>query len=132
MSAARPIKFECAIPVLLTVDPEGTIDFYTRRLGFRVDFRDGDPTRYLGISRDNAALHFAIAAPVGPGHAAVWRPGLEPADVNFFVADVDALFAEFTSRGAPVKGPPADQSYGVRDFDVREPNGYILRFNQLL
>jgi uncharacterized glyoxalase superfamily protein PhnB len=61
-----------------------------------------------------------------------WSESLEPADVNFFVSDVDALFKEFRKSGAKIDREPQDRSYGVRDFELNDCNGYLLRFNQIL
>ena len=57
---------------------------------------------------------------------------VQPADVNFFVSDADALFEEFSKKGAEMDEPPTNQKYGVRDFQVKDCNGYLLRFNQIL
>jgi uncharacterized glyoxalase superfamily protein PhnB len=51
-------------------------------------------------------------------------------DVFYWVRDVDALCAELTERGATVAYPPAVQPYGMKEFAVRDPNGYVLGFGQ--
>jgi uncharacterized glyoxalase superfamily protein PhnB len=53
-----------------------------------------------------------------PGHGAV----------NVFVADVDALYHEFKSRGARILSEPKDYPYGMRDFDVNDLDGNQLCF----
>jgi uncharacterized glyoxalase superfamily protein PhnB len=44
------------------------------------------------------------------------------------VHDVDSLHAELTARGAKVVKPPQDYDYGMRDFDVLDPDGNQLTF----
>ena len=127
-----PANITCVVPVLLTNDLEATIDFYTKKLGFRIDFRHGEPTILVGLSRGEASIHYAAATPTGPRNSAAWQDGNHPADVNFFLKNVDALYEDLQRRGAPVKGKPSDQSYGIRDLDIQDPNGYVLRFNQIL
>ncbi len=48
----------------------------------------------------------------------------------FIVDDVDALAAEFASRGVTLARKICDQPYGCRDFDVLDCNGYRLCFGQ--
>jgi heme-degrading monooxygenase HmoA len=40
---------------------------------------------------------------------------------------VDALFAAVRASGAEVDAEPADQPWGLRDFRLRDPDGYYLR-----
>jgi uncharacterized glyoxalase superfamily protein PhnB len=44
------------------------------------------------------------------------------------VKDVDSLHAELAARGAKVLKPPQDYDYGMRDFDVLDPDGNQLTF----
>ena len=43
---------------------------------------------------------------------------------------LDALFEELTRLGATVVYPPVVQPYGIREFAVRDPNGYVLGFGE--
>lgn len=54
--------------------------------------------------------------------------GASPANIRLIVDDVDASFADAQRRGWTVRHPPADRSYGLRDFTVLDPDGYELRF----
>ena len=49
-------------------------------------------------------------------------------DAYFWVRDADALFAEFTAKGADVVCEPEDQEYGMREFQVRDLDGHLLCF----
>jgi uncharacterized glyoxalase superfamily protein PhnB len=49
-----------------------------------------------------------------------------------FVDDVDALHADLAARGANVLKPPQDYAYGMRDFDVADPDGNQLTFGMSL
>ena len=51
-------------------------------------------------------------------------------DVFYWVDDVDGLYAELAARGAAVVYPPMVQPYGMREFAIRDPNGYVLGFGQ--
>jgi catechol 2,3-dioxygenase-like lactoylglutathione lyase family enzyme len=47
----------------------------------------------------------------------------------FSVADVDAYHKQVTARGAKPLTEPTDQFYGIRDFFVRDLDGYRFAFN---
>ncbi|MFT4249669.1 MAG: VOC family protein [Pseudomonas sp.] len=46
--------------------------------------------------------------------------------------DVDALHTAFVARGIPVVHALGDRAHGLREFVVRDPNGFDLRFAQPL
>jgi predicted enzyme related to lactoylglutathione lyase len=51
-------------------------------------------------------------------------------DVFFWVNDVEALHAELVTKGAVIVYPPVIQPYGMKEFAIRDPNGYVLGFGQ--
>ena len=59
---------------------------------------------------------------------------------NVWVNDVDALFAKYKSRGldtsgkedSPVEQGPVDQTWGRREFYVKDADGNTLRFVQAI
>lgn len=46
------------------------------------------------------------------------------------VDDVDALYQEFTGRGALVTSPPADKPWGLREFGMTTPDGHRFTCGQ--
>jgi uncharacterized glyoxalase superfamily protein PhnB len=126
-----PITIAGTAPVLLVEDVSMAVAYYCVILGFQVEFTQNE--QYMGVFRDGVHVHLAASngAPLHSNRVA-WTEKFKPADVNFFVSDVDALYAEVKAKGATVDGPPRDEPYGVRDFQVTDLNGYMLRFNQIL
>jgi uncharacterized glyoxalase superfamily protein PhnB len=55
-----------------------------------------------------------------PGHGAI----------NVFVTGVDALYQELKSKGARTMEEPADRPYGMRDFNIIDPDGNQLCFGE--
>jgi catechol 2,3-dioxygenase-like lactoylglutathione lyase family enzyme len=111
-----------AIPVLHVSNAAVAAEFYCRRLGFRVEFNasaDGtgrDPC-YLGLVRDGAVIHISSHAGDGvAGGVAYLR-----------VEDVDALYAELRQKDVRIHGP-TDQTWGMRELYVRDPDGNSIRF----
>jgi catechol 2,3-dioxygenase-like lactoylglutathione lyase family enzyme len=57
--------------------------------------------------------------------------GPNPPNLRIAVEDVDAAFARAQALGWPVAHGLADHGYGLRDFTVRDPDGYEVRFAAL-
>jgi len=54
------------------------------------------------------------------------------ANVRVIVPDVDLAWQRATSLGADVETPLTEQVYGLRDFTIRDPDGFGIRFAQLV
>jgi uncharacterized glyoxalase superfamily protein PhnB len=109
-----------AAAVLSVHNLEAALAYYQASLGFEVTFRWGDPTTYACLCRDEVQLHLAAAALTGrtPGQS----------QLCLFVRNVDALHAELLGRGAPIAKPPQTYPYGMREFDLTDPDGNRLIF----
>jgi catechol 2,3-dioxygenase-like lactoylglutathione lyase family enzyme len=111
-------------PVLMCRDVPASIDFYVQRLGFTFLFHD-DPAnpRYAGVGRDGIELHLQW-------HDAVeWTYPNDRPTYRFIVDDVDALFAEFQSRGGLSSSSAVrDTPWNTREFHVRDPDINGLQF----
>jgi catechol 2,3-dioxygenase-like lactoylglutathione lyase family enzyme len=118
------------IPTLRCKDINKSLEFYTRVLGFEIDFTDAPNGRigYAGIKRDGCEIHLS-------GH----EGGLGTI-IYVEVDEVDSLFQEFIKRGldnshkkeSPVHQGPTNQSWGMREFYVDDPAGNTLRFGCVL
>ena len=106
--------------VLVVRDIAASIVYYRDALGFAITFEYGEPTFYVCLCRDEAALHLIAANETKrqPGEGALC----------IFVEDVDALHAELVARNAKVVKAPQDYDYGMRDFDVVDLDGNQIFF----
>jgi catechol 2,3-dioxygenase-like lactoylglutathione lyase family enzyme len=113
-------KMAGAATVLIVSDIVRSVAYYRDILGFAVTFEYGTPLFYACLCRDEVALHLLAAH----------RTGRLPGDggICVFVDDVDRIHAELAARGARVLKPPQDYDYGMRDFDVVDPDGNQLTF----
>lgn len=106
-------------PALRITDYEKSRAFYVEGLGFHVDwehrFEPHLPV-FMQVTRDGLSLYLSQ-------HAGDCQPG---GLVHLYVDDVDAWHADMVSRGVTPHSPPADQSWGVRDFRVSDPDGNQL------
>lgn len=98
-------------------------DFYLNILGFRRDFGD-ESDGWSWISRDN------VRVALGECPDAV--PATELGDHSYVayinVDDIDGLYAELVSRGAPIRIPPETKPWGMREFGLQTPDGHRMTF----
>lgn len=125
-----------ATPFLIVDDLTATIDFYQSKLGFHVPYKgggDGEVEDYWAfVQRDGVMLMFkAIASDVHPQPNSS-RHGWARWDVYIYTDDPDSLCAEFVTKGLPMHSELADTSDGLRAFEIKDNNGYVLCFGRPL
>ena len=106
---------------LAASDIPSAVEFYTQKLGFKLDFTWGDPPGMAGVSLGNVQMFLEKGAPSPAG-----------ASVYFVVGNADELFEFHQAGGIEVVEPPGDREYGLRDYRVRDLNGYVLGFGHQL
>lgn len=111
--------FSHASTVWPVKDMETSLAYYQNTLGFEVTFTWEEPVTYAVLSRGNITINLVIRDDM----PADYKP---LAALYIFVHDVDALWADFTAKGAKVLNPIGDREYGMRDFDIQDPNGYRI------
>ena len=113
-------------PQFLVSNLGEAIAFYEERLGFTTDFVYGD--FYASVSRDGAMIHLKCAPKLDAERA--HRRSEEHLDAFVDVSEVRALHDELVRRGAPITQPLGERPWGTRDFQVEDPDGYILCFSE--
>jgi hypothetical protein len=93
------------------------VEFYTTKLGFTPGFVWGEPPRFAGVNLGEDQLFLRLGTPEPRGCA-----------VYFVVGSADELYEHQRAMGAEVLDPPEDREYGLRDYRVRDLNGYELGF----
>ena len=109
-----------AVPVLPCRDVQAARSYFTDALGFDTIFTWETPPSYAAVIRDTAEFHLYAEGSFSPARVAV------------VVDDVDSCHDELRARGADIVEPLADRPYGMRDFNVRTPDGHLLIFSQPL
>jgi catechol 2,3-dioxygenase-like lactoylglutathione lyase family enzyme len=117
--------------VLLVDDVQAALAYYRDKLGFDISHYERIPEHYGYASRDGCHVHFARFEGAAP------RPNSDAVppdmfDIYFYVEDVDAFHIELVERGADILQKPVNQGYGLRDFRVRDPHGYVLAFGKII
>lgn len=111
-----------AATILSVQDIPRALDFYTSKLGFECSFLWEDPPSYAVLNyQDKIHIHLSLALPKGDTFPN--RPAL-----SFFVFDVNAVYAQLQSKGVEIHHPIGTREYGMRDFDILDPDGHLITF----
>jgi catechol 2,3-dioxygenase-like lactoylglutathione lyase family enzyme len=119
-------------PNFIVKDLQASIAYYCERLGFQLDFQGPDDGPFwAGVSRDGIGIMLKAVAsdvPPVPNHT---RHDWAPADAHIYSMDPDALFDEFSRRGASFRTKLSFVEEGLWGFTVTDADGYLLVFFQL-
>ena len=107
-------------PILAVADVRAAIGFYRDVLGFDSDWTWEDPPTFGGVRLGRLHVMFnlqpELAAKVeGHQHA-------------FFCDAIDELHARHRAANAPIISDIENKPWGLREYTVRDPSGYHLRF----
>jgi catechol 2,3-dioxygenase-like lactoylglutathione lyase family enzyme len=113
-----------AATILEVTDIKASEAFYREKLGFRPGLFFGEPPTFCLMSRDSVALYLDLSRTPRP------TPLNQYWAVYLYVDDVDGFAAELRARSVTIDREVEDQPYGCRDFDIRDPDGYIIGIGQ--
>ncbi|MBU4245636.1 MAG: VOC family protein [Nanoarchaeota archaeon] len=129
------MKFNKLIPELSVFDINKSIEFYTKILGFKIEYKR-EECKFAFLSMNGSQIMIEQAN----GN---WETGkLEypfGRGINFQIEanDVDSLVKSLQAHKYPIMIMPKENWYrvgntfwGNREFLVMDPDGYLLRFSQ--
>lgn len=111
--SGEAIRFHSAIPILRVRRLLLSLDFYTRVLGFKIDW---NISGMASVSRGCSTLMLCDGA---QGHPGTW--------VWIGVGQAEALYREFVARHATIRLPPTNYPWAF-EFHLEDPDGHVLRF----
>ena len=132
------MKLQDVTPNLIVADIDRSTAFYRDVLGFSIvtTVPDAAPFVFVWLQRDN--VHVFLNARAGaaedlPDFAARPIGGTNslymPVEADSVDDGIDALFRELEDR-ARVVMPLKTQFYGLREFGIEDPDGYLVLFAQ--
>ena len=126
------VTFRGPVPVLFTNDMRQAIAYYRDTLGFTlVSAMPDDDPYWCFLRRDKAAIMLlgSHEHDDGEGHEDNHEHPAAPAvsSLYFYPDNVDALWNQLKDK-VEVEVPLQDMDYGMREFTIRDPNGYALNF----
>ncbi|MCE7994619.1 MAG: hypothetical protein HEP71_21750 [Roseivirga sp.] len=122
------MKLKQLIPMMESDDMQATLDFYTQTLGFEVyDLAKNERGIYwCSLYRDGAEIMFTDRNAHSKEKRATFNGVL-----YFYPDNVDELWQELKDK-VTVEWTPQDFGYGMYDFAIRDNNGFILAFGQIV
>ena len=112
-------------PVFFTMDIPATLAYYREMLGFECLGMWQDPPVYAIVARDRQEIHFRCAEPP-TRNPDKYRDEL--LDAYLAVEDADALYHEYSGRGAEFTRRVGDMPWHSREFVVKDCDGRLLAF----
>ncbi|HEY2720996.1 MAG TPA: VOC family protein [Chitinophagaceae bacterium] len=123
MNNTADFRIKKMSPQFIVTDLDRSIEFYTRQLGFELDFRYQD--FYAGIIKDGYSIHFKLGQP-SPDEKQKRRNN-EDLDIIFLIDDIENSYKEISLRAIEIIQPLRDAPYG-KEFYIADPDGYSLGF----
>lgn len=109
------------------------LSFYRDRLGFDITFQGpSEDDIFFGIVQRGAAMIMLkdIGVDPVPNFTRDIKKGIARWDAYLHVLDPDALAAEFSLRNVEFFQSLKDDDDGLRGFEVKDADGYILFFGR--
>jgi predicted enzyme related to lactoylglutathione lyase len=119
MQPAAPV-FKKMSPQLPVTHIEHSIEFYTQKLGFSLDFKYED--FYAGLVKDGHSVHLKSVSPPGNG-----GKNKEDVEVIFSVDNIERLYGEVMGKSIEIVQILRNMPYG-REFYIADPDGNRIAF----
>jgi len=120
-------------PFFIVRNVPAALSFYRDRLGFDIMFQGPKPGDiFFGIVQRGAAMIMLkdVGVDPAPNCTRDVKKGWARWDAYVHVPDPDALAAEFSSRSVEFARPLGDDDDGLRGFELRDADGYVLFFGR--
>jgi catechol 2,3-dioxygenase-like lactoylglutathione lyase family enzyme len=123
-----PPKPRGIAPHFLVEDVMRAAEYYRDKLGFEIGPYFLDPPVFVIIQRDGMAIQLSRMEGGRGGSNRKWKN--EAVDAYIWVADVDRLHREVAAAQATILQAPLLKEYGMKEMDVADPDGYVIRFGE--
>jgi catechol 2,3-dioxygenase-like lactoylglutathione lyase family enzyme len=116
-------------PFFIVEDVAAALSFYRDVLDFEVTFQEPAHDPFFAIVSRDEAMIIVKSVGVEPLPNCERQPQARW-DAYLYVPDPDALAAEFASRGVAFSAPLEDTHDGLRGFELKDADGYVLFFGR--
>jgi catechol 2,3-dioxygenase-like lactoylglutathione lyase family enzyme len=117
---------------IVSDDVERSRRFYTEVLGGRVAFSGPGGLTYVALSNTWIIINTG-GGPTDDKPTVTLETPRDPDRVSSFlnirVKDIQAVYAEWSARGAQFLTPPKQHQYEIRCY-IRDPDGYLIEVGQ--
>jgi catechol 2,3-dioxygenase-like lactoylglutathione lyase family enzyme len=120
-TAAPQVEVEQHHTSLRVADLSAAVEFYTTRLGFLHAFNWGEPPTMAGVNVGETQIFLEAGTPAPEG-----------CSLYFVVGNADDLYEFHRANGVEIVEAPGDRPWELRDYTVRDLDGYALTFGHRL
>jgi len=121
-------NFSSAVPVIGTADVAATVAYFEQTLGFRQQWIWGEPPVYAGVKAGGALLYISH----DPELATAIRERRLTPDIFLWVSDIGSIYEQHRAKHADITEELTERPWGVRQYVIRESNGYQLKIAESL
>lgn len=126
----KKAKLTGSAQIFLVKDVIASADYYRDKLGFECTLL-GEPPQFCIAARDNH--HLMLAKNVDPDYQPALNKVIDDMwHAYFWVDNVEALYVELDQRGAILDYGLKVADYGVKEFGIKDPDGYEIAFGQIV
>ena len=120
------MQISSVVPQLRTTDLSASIDFYTTKLGFTLEFLYDD--FYAGVRSGEHVVHLKLIDAPDPSIAFVDQG--EHFDLYFGTDDVARVADALKHHGVPFVQDVHDTAWGTRECVIKDNVGHTLYFGE--
>ena len=129
MLISRTTGSASVVPELVYADVDEAVDWLCETFGFTEQWRAGGHRARVTFGNGTVIVADADAQ---YGRAVPGRTGVQSHAVMVKVDNVDAHHDHARQRGARILSPPADYSYGERQYTAEDLAGHCWTFTQAI
>jgi uncharacterized glyoxalase superfamily protein PhnB len=121
----RTLRLRSVTPSITVNDLQTSLGFYRDVLGFHLAEEYQQDGKRVGARLEAGAVTVLLTQDdFAKGRDR--KKGLGLRQYWTTAQDIDELAAAIQSRGGVLSQPPTDQPWGVRDFAVTDPDGFLI------
>ena len=120
-------------PLFIVRSVPAALAFYRDRLRFDIIFAGPEPDDvFFGIVRRGGAMIMLkeVGVEPVPNYTRDVKKGVARWDAYLSVPDPDSLAAEYSARNVVFSEPLKDTADGLRGFELKDTDGYVLFFGR--
>jgi len=110
-------------PLLLVADLNHSLEFYTQKLGFKIDFRYEE--FYAGISKDGYTIHLKGGESTAEERES--RRKIEDPDIIFSIEEIEEQYGNIKKQSITIIQALREMPYG-KEFYIADADDHILGF----
>ncbi len=119
--------FSAAVPVISSADVPQTVSFLEKTLGFELQWIWGEPPVYAGLKAGRALLYVTHDPDMA---TAIRERNLRP-DIFLWITGIANVYEQHRTNGVEIVEQLSQRPWGIRQYVIREPNGYHIKIAEL-